>query len=119
MAPQWEETLEHAMLACVAGQEKLPGKTIVLVDVSGSMTAPLSRRAEMQRTDAAYGLAVLLREVGEKVNVFSFSDNLVEVPARRGFALRDAIDGSQPHNSTQLGKAVGELNETQRYDRLI
>jgi hypothetical protein len=91
----------------------------VLVDVSGSMTAPLSRRSEMQRTDAAYGLAVLLREVGEKVNVFSFSDNLVEVPARRGFALRDAIDGSQPHNSTQLGKAVGELNETQRYDRLI
>ncbi len=109
-APQWEETLEHAMLACVAEQEKLPGKTIVLVDVSGSMTAPLSRRSEMQRTDAAYGLAVLLREIGEKVSVFSFSDNLVEVPARRGFALRDAIDASQRHNGTYLGKAVEELN---------
>ncbi len=118
-APQWEETLEQAMLACVAGQEKLPGKSIVLVDVSGSMTAPLSRRSEMQRTDAAYGLAVLLREVGEKVSVFSFSDNLVEVPPRRGFALRDAIDASQPHNGTYLGKAVEELNRKQRYDRLI
>ena len=41
-APQWEETLEQAMLNCVASQEKLPGKTIVLVDVSGSMTGPLS-----------------------------------------------------------------------------
>ena len=50
---------------------------MVLVDVSGSMTAPLSRRSEMQRTDAAYGLAVLLREIGEKVAVFSFSDWLV------------------------------------------
>jgi len=118
-APQWEETLEQAMLACVAGQQKLPGKTVVLVDVSGSMTAPLSRRSEMQRTDAAYGLAVLLREIGEKVSVFSFSDNLAEVPARRGFALRDAIDASQPHNSTQLGKAVGELNQKERYDRLV
>jgi hypothetical protein len=104
-APQWEETLEQAMLKCVAGQEKLTGKTIVLVDVSGSMTAPLSRRSEMQRTDAAYGLAVLLREIGEKVSVFSFSDDLVEVPPRRGFALRDAIDTSQRHNSTQLGKS--------------
>jgi 60 kDa SS-A/Ro ribonucleoprotein len=118
-APQWEETLEHAMLKCVAGQEKLAGKTIVLVDVSGSMTAALSRRSEMQRTDAAYGLAVLLREIGEKVSVFSFSDDLVEVPARRGFALRDAIDASQRHNSTQLGKAVESLNQKEKYDRLI
>ena len=118
-APQWEEALEQAMLKCVAEQEKLAGKTIVLVDVSGSMTAPLSRRSEMQRTDAAYGLAVLLREIGEKVSVFSFSDDLVEVPARRGFALRDAIDASQRHNSTQLGKAVELLNRNQKYDRLI
>ena len=118
-APQWEEALEQAMLKSVAVFEKLSGKTIVLVDVSGSMTAPLSRRSEMQRTDAAYGLAVLLREIGGKVAVFSFSDNLVEVPARRGFALRDAIEVSQRHNGTYLGKAVEELNRKEKYDRLI
>ena len=118
-APQWEEALEQAMLKSVAKQEKLPGKTIVLVDVSGSMTAPLSRRSEMQRTDAAYGLAVLLREIGEKVAVFSFSNDLVEVPARRGFALRDAIDRSQQHGATYLGKAVEKLNQNENYDRLI
>jgi TROVE domain-containing protein len=118
-APQWEEMLEQAMLKCVAETEKLPGKTIVLVDVSGSMTAPLSRRSEMQRTDAAYGLAVLLREIAEKVAVYSFSDNLVEVPARHGFALRDAIDASQRHNSTQLGNAVEKLNGNEKCDRLI
>jgi len=118
-APQWEEALEQAMLKCVAETAKLPGKTIVLVDVSGSMTAPLSRRSEMQRTDAAYGLAVLLREIAEKVAVYSFSDNLVEVPARRGFALRDAIDVSQRHNSTQLGNAVEKLNRNEKCDRLI
>src|SRR6201993_2992352 len=52
-APQWEEALEQAMLKCVASAEKLRGKTIVLVDVSGSMTAPLSQRSAMQRTGAA------------------------------------------------------------------
>ena len=118
-APQWEEALEHAMLKCVAEQEKLSGKTIVLVDVSGSMTAQLSRRSEMLRTDSAYGLAVLLREIGEKVGVYSFSDELVEVPARRGFALRDAIDVSQRHSGTLLGKAVESLNKKEKYDRLI
>jgi TROVE domain-containing protein len=118
-APRWEEALEQAMLKSVASAEKLPGRTIVLVDVSGSMTAPLSRRSEMQRTDAAYGLAVLLREIGREVAVFSFSDSLVEVSARRGFALRDAIDTSQRHNGTYLGKAVEELNRKEKYDRLI
>jgi 60 kDa SS-A/Ro ribonucleoprotein len=118
-ATQWEQALEQAMLKCVAETAKLPGNTIVLVDVSGSMTAPLSRRSEMQRTDAAYGLAVLLREIGEKVGVYSFSDGLVEVPARRGFALRDAIDASQRHNSTQLGKAVEALKRYEKCDRLI
>jgi 60 kDa SS-A/Ro ribonucleoprotein len=116
-APQWEEALEQAMFACLSGREKLPGKTILLVDVSGSMVAPLSRRSEMLRTDAAYGLAVLLRETCENVSVYSFSNELERIPRRRGFALRDAIDASQAHGITYLGKALGEIAEP--YDRLI
>jgi len=81
------------------------------------MVAMLSRRSEMLRTDAAYGLAILLREICEDVSIYSFSDRLVRVPARRGFALRDAIEASQSHNGTYLGKALADLRE--RYDRII
>ncbi|HEY6304974.1 MAG TPA: TROVE domain-containing protein [Candidatus Angelobacter sp.] len=121
-APQWEAELEQAMFRALQGQTsegqaKLPGKTVLLVDVSGSMDAPLARRSEMRRNDAAYGLAVLLREVAENVSIYSFSDNLVQAPARRGFALRDAINASQRHSGTYLGKALGEI--TEKYDRLI
>ncbi len=121
-APQWEAELESVMLRAVEGQTgsnegKLKGKTVLLVDVSGSMVAMLSRRSEMLRTDAAYGLAILLREICEDVSVYSFSDRLVRIPARRGFALRDAIEASQSHNGTYLGKALGNLREP--YDRLI
>ena len=116
-APQWESALESAMFRCLEGQPKLKGKTVLLVDVSGSMVAPLSRRSEMMRTDAAYGLAVLLRELAEDVEIYSFSDVVKRIPARRGFALRDAIDASQPHGGTQLGKAVNALRGS--YDRLI
>ena len=121
-APQWEAELEQAMFRALGaqtseGQAKLPGKTVLLVDVSGSMDAPLSRRSEIRRNDAAYGLAVLLREIAEQVSVYSFSDNLVRVPSRRGFALRDAINASQPHASTHLGRALAGIDE--KYDRLI
>jgi 60 kDa SS-A/Ro ribonucleoprotein len=116
-ALQWEPELEKAMLRSLEGKPKLPGKTVLLVDVSGSMDAPLSRRAEMRRNDAAYGLAVLLREIAEQVSIYTFSDKLVRVPARQGFALRDAMNASQPHGGTYLGRALGEIDET--YDRLI
>lgn len=116
-APQWEEALERAMFRSVEGREKLPGRTVLLVDVSGSMTAALSGRSEMLRTDAAYGLAVLLREVADEVSLYTFSDTLKRVPARRGFALRDALDQSQPHGGTQLGAALEKIDE--RYDRII
>jgi 60 kDa SS-A/Ro ribonucleoprotein len=115
--PAWEEALECAMLASVGSEDKLPGRTVLVVDVSGSMTEPLSRRSEMLRTDAAYGLAILLREIAESVSVYSFSDRLVRVPSRRGFALRDALDASQPHNATYLGVALKQIEES--YDRLI
>ena len=116
-APQWEAELESAMYKSVDSVPKLAGKTVLVVDISGSMTAALSARSEMQRTDAAYGLAILLREIAEELAVFSFSDRCVRVPARRGFALRDAIDASQPHGSTYLGRALEEIREP--YDRLI
>jgi 60 kDa SS-A/Ro ribonucleoprotein len=116
-APEWEESLEKAMLSSLSEQEKLSGRTVLLVDVSGSMTGALSRRSEMVRTDAAYGLAILLREICEKAVLFTFSNDLVEVPPRRGFALRDALDASQPHNATYLGRALEKIQ--QKYDRII
>jgi hypothetical protein len=101
----------------MAGKEKLSGRTVMLVDISGSMGALLARRSEMLRMDAACGLAVLLREVCEGVEVYSFSHKLVRVSSRHGFALRDAIVASQPHGGTQLGHALSSLRE--QYDRII
>jgi 60 kDa SS-A/Ro ribonucleoprotein len=114
--PQFEPELEAKFFECFAGREKPGGKTIILVDVSGSMDAALSAKSEMRRMDVACSLAMIGREMFEDLRVFTFSNSLVEVPGRRGFALRDAITGSQPHGGTELGKAVGSLPAR---DRLI
>lgn len=121
-AAQWEEALEKAMFRSLEGRDvQLPGHTVLLVDVSGSMESPLSRRSDMRRCDAAYGLAILLREMAEKVTIYTFSDQTRMVPARRGMALRDALDGSQPHSGTFLGRALAQVENSVRpgYDRLI
>ncbi|HZR89354.1 MAG TPA: TROVE domain-containing protein [Bradyrhizobium sp.] len=116
-APDFEEELEAVMLKSIKGYAHLPGRTRLLIDVSGSMFAPLSAQSEMTRAEAACGLAILAREVCEEVEVFTFSQDVKKVQPRRGFALRDAIIGSQPHGSTFLGKAVAEIDR--KGDRLI
>lgn len=117
-APQWEPELEKSMMKCLAAAEKLPGKTLLMIDVSGSMDYKLSDKSELTRIDAACGLAILLREIAETVTVYTFSDGNKLVPARHGFALRDAIEKSQDHSGTDIGAAVNLANRTE-HDRLI
>lgn len=118
-APNWEPSLEEAMFKTVEGAPKIGGRTVLLVDVSGSMDAALSAKSEMMRIDAANGLAVLLRELCDDVRIFSFSDVIKVIPPRRGFALRDAIHQSQPHGGTHLAEAIRTINAKFDYDRLI
>ena len=114
--PQFEPEIEAKFFGCFAGKEKVAGKTLILVDISPSMAAKLSARSELTRTDVGCSLAMIAREVFDDVRVFSFSTQRVEVPARRGFGLRDAILASQPSNGTLLGAALANLPT---HDRLI
>ncbi len=114
-APRFERWLDEALMEAVLEGPVLEGRTIVLVDVSGSMGARLSRKSDLTRMDAAAALASV---VPGDLRVFTFSNGIVEVPARRGMAGVDAVIRSQPHGGTELGKAVAHVNGLP-HDRLI
>jgi 60 kDa SS-A/Ro ribonucleoprotein len=121
-APKLEAAIETAMFKGIAALPKLEGATGLVVDVSGSMDSALAKNGETTRMDAAAGLAILLREKAEEFCVAAFSDSCVELPPRRGFALRDAIAQSQPHSGTYLKRALTQLSnqaEWRKLDRLI
>ena len=118
-APQWESEFEQAMFKALEEAEKLKGRTVLLVDVSYSMESYLSGRSEVTRMDVASGLAVLLREICEDVRIYTFSDEYVLVPPRRGFALIDAIENSQKRGGTYLGEAYSQIEKTEKFDRII
>ena len=116
-APVFEPVLDQALIDGLNEGAVFDGKTVVLVDVSGSMTWKLSSKSDMNRIDAAAGLASML--VGRNVRVFSFSNSIQEVPYRLGIAGVDAIRNSQPNQGTHLGAAIKVLNEQIGGDRLI
>jgi hypothetical protein len=116
--PKWEDVVERGMLRCLAGLEKLPGKTAIVVDNSGSMHgAKVSKRSDIDRSDAACALAVLLREVCEDVVVIGFGNDAKVMPPRRGFALIEAIKKG-PGGGTMTDKALA-LAENEGYDRIV
>lgn len=101
-APQFETELEAVMFRCLADLPKLPGRTSVVVDVSGSMGGNVSGKSEIGRVDAAACITMLLREVCDDIGVYCTAGNdRLEVhkteliPSRRGFALRDLINKSK------------------------
>jgi hypothetical protein len=104
--PQLEPMLERLMLRACQSQPKLYGHTAIVVDNSASMTSPISSKSEVSRIDAASALAILARETCQEARCFVFSNECVEVPPRRGFALRDVIRAAMVPQWTLLGKAV-------------
>jgi 60 kDa SS-A/Ro ribonucleoprotein len=132
---EYLDYLEKAMFKCIDTKQKLSGKTILLVDVSGSMDGAYGKRSSRAQNywsterpeetavtmiDIACGLAILLREICDNVEVYSFSDYAKKVERTRGFKLKDSINDSQRHNGTSLGKALTTINrDEETYDRLI
>lgn len=114
--PRLEPVIDKALVATVGELDKFEGDTVILVDVSGSMRNSLSSKSDLNRMDAAATLASVFPG---RSRVFTFSRQVVEVPPRVGMAGVDAIIGSQQHNATYLGKALGHINATVPHDRII
>lgn len=113
--------IEEMMIRGLKDVQKLPGTTVLVVDVSGSMFGPkISAKSELDRFDAAAALAILLRYICENVEVYTFSNSLEQVPLYQGFALRDAMHRSQAHSGTNLKEALERLSKPNKpFDRLI
>ena len=98
-APCFEDALDQAMTANLAQAPRLPGKTVVIIDVSGSMyNTKLSDKSDMDRALAACSLGAILREACEQPVIYATAGDdgtrihkTALVPARRGMALVDAI----------------------------
>jgi len=115
-APQFTSALDGVLLEVKEKMPKLPGHTVVMVDVSGSMNYPLSIKSDLTRMDAACALASLIN--CEKLDVYSFSYEVAHVRNPHGIEGATRIARSQPNAGTELPDAVRYAN-TLGADRLI
>jgi hypothetical protein len=89
---RWAYPLEQALNLSLQNVPLFPGKTLVLIDTSGSMDNRFSADGTLRRWDAAalFGLAVAHR--CEKATVVSFGGRTKEFPLERGESVLRSLE---------------------------
>jgi 60 kDa SS-A/Ro ribonucleoprotein len=85
-APQFASDISAMMVRNYSELPKLPGYTIFVVDVSGSMQSAISSKSAMSRLDAACAMAILANECCESVDIYVTAGN----------------DGTRVHSTTKI-----------------
>jgi hypothetical protein len=107
-APQlrWAPALERALRLSLDAVPSLPGRTLVLVDRSGSMFGPVSARSQLSRADAAavFGAALAVR--AERADLVQFGTHSALVKFRPGESVLRVLDRFGELGGTNTADAV-------------
>ena len=101
--------LEESINLSVENVPSLPGKTLILVDISSSMDGALSAKSDVTRLAPAsiFGAALAVR--AEKPTLVAFTDQSKELHVRKGQSVllltKELIDAF-PHAGTQTWQTV-------------
>ncbi|MGW3016295.1 TROVE domain-containing protein [Streptomyces longwoodensis] len=115
---RWAYPLEQALGHALANVPALPGRTLVLVDRSGSMFfSRLSDRSELTRADAAavFGTALALRAADADLVEFGTSSNPVRF--RKGESVLKVLERFGNLGGTDTTGAV--RRHYRRHDRVL
>ncbi|MFJ2591403.1 TROVE domain-containing protein [Streptomyces erythrochromogenes] len=103
---RWAYPLEQALGHSLANVPALPGRTLVLVDRSGSMWSRLSDRSLLNRADAAavFGAALALR--AGHADLVQFGTTSEVVPHTRGESVLKVLERFGDLGGTYTAEAV-------------
>lgn len=119
----WMRALEDALDLSVQNVPKLLGRTLVLVDTSGSMTSRISERSSVSNGEVAalFGAVLAVRNPG-RVNLHGFATGQFHHPVRRGSSILRTVEEFRRRNG-EVGHGTdvaSALRETYRgHDRVI
>ena len=114
---RWAYPLEQALGHALANVPALPGRTLILVDRSGSMWSPLSDRSKLNRADAAaiFGTALALR--AKKADLVEFGSTSAPVKFREGESVLKILGRFGDLGGTDTTEAV--RRHYRKHDRVL
>jgi hypothetical protein len=84
---RWHMPLEEALQLSLANIPEFKGRTLILIDTSGSMSDAMSDKSGLKRWDAAAIFGLALSQRCQDADVVSFSDGSKVFPLQKGASL--------------------------------
>ncbi|MGW6875134.1 TROVE domain-containing protein [Streptomyces xanthophaeus] len=103
---RWAYPLEQALGHSLGNVPALAGRTLILVDRSGSMWSPLSDRSQLNRADAAAVFGAALAQRAERADLVQFGTKSHAVAYRRGESVLKVLERFGDLGGTNTSEAV-------------
>lgn len=118
---RWHVALEHALQASLANIPEFKGRTLILIDTSGSMSGMMSDKSQLQYWDAAAIFGLALSQRCESADVYSFSNRVMQFPLAKGASLLVMLEAfKRGYFQGQGTSTLESLRATYRnHDRVI
>lgn len=118
---RWHQPLETALNLSLRNIPEFKGRTLILIDTSGSMADRMSDRSELQRWDAAAIFGLALSQRCEKADVISFSNSSKVFPLQRGASLLVMLEAFRRGYFQGMGTATEAAvrSNFRAHDRVI
>lgn len=97
------DAIDAAADAAVENLPKIPGRTVIAIDTSGSMRCTISNKSDIRCCDISMLLGLIANRICEHSRVFTFDNNLKEfqIPKRNGL-ISSAIEYATCGGGTEM-----------------
>lgn len=105
------DALDEAMEISIKNVPKLPGTTVIAIDISFSMEAPISEKSTVKRWEVGAMLGALAHTISEKALVYIFAEDIATLPMRKRNAILE--------NMKYVQKTLGSIGHTTNAYKVI
>lgn len=118
---QWVAALEQALTASLQNVPSLPGRTLILVDLSGSMWSALSDKSDLQCWEAAAVFGAALAQRANAADLIRFGSSSEAVKLKPGQSVLHAVrnEFGRSLGGTATGAAVQRHYKPGVHDRIV
>ena len=115
------DALEAAVEAATGNLPKLPGKTVIAIDTSGSMSSPISAKSEVNCGQVGMMLGLIANRICDDSLTYTFDVQLNSMPvSHRSGILYSALNSRQPGWGTDMDLPLKKMIcDRIKADRLI
>ena len=114
------DVLEDALDASIANLPKLPGKTVIAIDISGSMSDPVSSKSNVRCYEIAMLLGLIANRICDDAIVYTFNHGVYNVTVSKRISILNEVSKTRCYGGTAMELPFAAMiDQKVKADRII